>query len=341
MLNKAATATGFQGQSSSQLKPLTQLAAQQPQVLNDIVSQPAVWIAYTPLTFILLLLLTLLRIPFWSSLLGSAVSTAICVLYAAQQRLLLGRQEQIAVLRTRKAVAGGLADQQEAPQADRPLPTTQILLTLLGAEITDSVSAEGGRIAALPGCAAAECIFPTAAAALVFGCWLSWQSKCAETMLSRPDLLQLSTSCTGQTHVVCPYAGTDDTYDDGSGSELSLEVGAEAGSKFEAQAQAQQQQHAAATAQSGPATATGALAEVPAHQSMLRRFSKDHAISEDIQKRFMIAVENNDEAAKTRVQDWLVSLLPPPHPAPPYTRRSIMPCQLSVLLVTVSQSFSF
>ncbi|KAL3159567.1 hypothetical protein ABBQ38_009981 [Trebouxia sp. C0009 RCD-2024] len=233
--------SGFQGQSSSQLKPLTQLAAQQPQVLNDIVSQPAVWIAYTPLTFILLLLLTLLRIPFWSSLLGSAVSTAICVLYAAQQRLLLGRQEQIAVLRTRKAVAGGLADQQEAPQADRPLPTTQILLTLLGAEITDSVSAEG----------------------------------------------------------------TDDTYDDGSGSELSLEVGAEAGSKFEAQAQAQQQQHAAATAQSGPATATGALAEVPAHQSMLRRFSKDHAISEDIQKRFMIAVENNDEAAKTRVQDWL------------------------------------
>ena len=138
-------------QSSSQLKPLTQLAAQQPKVLSDIVSQPAVWIAYTPLTVILLLLLCLLRTPIWSSLLASAVCTAICVLYAAQQRLLLGQQEQIAVLRTRKAVAGGLADQQEAlalqadKAADKPLPSNQIVLTLLGAEVTDSVSAEGGR----------------------------------------------------------------------------------------------------------------------------------------------------------------------------------------------------
>lgn len=312
LAEQGAIATGSQGQSSGQLKPLIQLAAQQPQVLNDIVSQPAVWIAYTPLTLILLLLLTLLRTPLWSSLLASAVSTAICVLYAAQQRLLLGRQEQIAVLRTRKAVAGGFANQQEAPQADRPLPATQILLTLLAAEITDSVSAEGGRIAAVLGCAAAECILPTAAAALVLACWLSWQCKCAETMF------QLSTICTGQTHVFCPYAGTEDTYDDGSGSELSLEVGAEAGGKFEAQAQAQQRQRAAATAQSGPATATGGLAEVPAHQSMLRRFSKDHAISEDIQKRFMIAVENNDEAAKTRVQDWLVS-------SPPCSPPSLQP----------------
>ena len=142
---------GSQVQNNSQLKPLTQLAAQQPRVLSDIVSQPAVWIAYTPLTFILLLLLCLLGTPVWSSLLASAVCTSICVLYAAQQRLLLGRQEQIAVLRARKAVAGGLADQQEAlalqadKTADKPLPPTQILLTLLGAEVTDSVSAEGGR----------------------------------------------------------------------------------------------------------------------------------------------------------------------------------------------------
>lgn len=68
------------------------------------------------------------------------------MLYAAQQRLLLGRQEQIAVMRTRKAVVGGLASQQEALQADKadsPLPSTQIVLTLLGAEITDSLSTEG------------------------------------------------------------------------------------------------------------------------------------------------------------------------------------------------------
>ena len=142
-----ALPAGCQVQSSSQLKPLTQLAAQQPKVLSDIVSQPAVWIAYTPLTLILLLLLCLLRTPVWSSLLASAVCTSICVLYAAQQRLLLGRQEQVAVLRARKAVAGGLADQQEAladKTDDKPLAPTQILLTLLGAEVTDSVPAEGG-----------------------------------------------------------------------------------------------------------------------------------------------------------------------------------------------------
>lgn len=132
--------------SSSELKPLTQLAAKQPRALTDIVSQPAVWIAYTPLALILLLLLCLLRTTFWTSLLASAASTSICVLYAAQQRLLLGRQEQVAVLRARKAVAGGLASQQDALQAEQAqgaLPATQIVLTLLGAEITDSLSAEG------------------------------------------------------------------------------------------------------------------------------------------------------------------------------------------------------
>ena len=108
------------------------------------------------------------------------------------------------------------------------------------------------------------------------------------------------------------HAETDDTYDDDSGSEISLEVGAEAGADFEAQ----QRLHAASVAQSGPATATGEPAAVPPHQSMLRRFSKDHAVSEDIQKRFMIAVENDEKAAKTRVQDWLVQPLSPPPPPP-------------------------
>ncbi len=134
--------------SSNQLGPLTQLAAQQPQVLADIVSQPAVWIAYTPLAIILLLLLYLLRTTFWTSLFASAVSTSICVLYAAQQRLLLGRQEQLAVRRAKKAVAasGEASAQQQsvdAGQAEKQLPSTQIILTLLGAEITDSMSAEG------------------------------------------------------------------------------------------------------------------------------------------------------------------------------------------------------
>ena len=109
------------------------------------------------------------------------------------------------------------------------------------------------------------------------------------------------------------HAETDDTYDDDSGSELSLEVGAEAGADFEAQ----QRLHAASVAHAGPAAATGEPAAVPPHQSMLRRFSKDHAVSEDIQKRFMIAVENDEKAAKTRVQDWLVQPCPLSLPVPP------------------------
>lgn len=116
----------------------------------------------------------------------------------------------------------------------------------------------------------------------------------------------------GRTWLHC-RAETDDSYNDDASSEVSLEVGAEAGADFEAQ----QRLHAASVAQSGPATATGEPAAVAPHQSMLRRFSKDHAISEGIQKRFMIAVENDEKAAKTRVQDWLVS--PPlasPHSDP-------------------------
>lgn len=96
-------------------------------------------------------------------------------------------------------------------------------------------------------------------------------------------------------------------YDDDSASELSLEVGAEAGPEFEAQAEAQRHLHATSVAQSGPATASGEPAAVAPHHSVLRRFSKDHAISEDIQKRFLIAVENDEKAAKKRVQDMLVS----------------------------------
>lgn len=93
----------------------------------------------------------MLRTTFWSSLFASAVSTAICVLYAAQQRLLLGRQELIAVRRTQKAVtasAESALQQQndDAGQAEKALPSTQIVLTLLGAEITDSMSAEGRHV---------------------------------------------------------------------------------------------------------------------------------------------------------------------------------------------------
>lgn len=146
--HQCAIPAGSQAQSSSsQLKPLTQLAGQQPQALSDIVTQPALWIAYTPLTLILLLLLCLLSHPLWTSLLTSALSTAICVVYAAQQRLLLGRQEQIAVLRARRAVVAGTSTDQpkamQAEKAEKPLPPTQILLTLLGAEVSDSVPAEG------------------------------------------------------------------------------------------------------------------------------------------------------------------------------------------------------
>ena len=145
--------------SSSQLKPLSQLAAQQPHVLNDIISQPAIWIAYTPLTIILLILLYMLRTTFWSSLFASAVSTGICVLYAAQQRLLLGRQELVAVRRAQKAVTASVesASQQQqsddTPQAEQALPSTQIVLTLLGAEITDSMVAEGPNSQPLTRCA--------------------------------------------------------------------------------------------------------------------------------------------------------------------------------------------
>ena len=106
--------------------------------------------------------------------------------------------------------------------------------------------------------------------------------------------------------VVPCCAETDDIYDDDTASELSLEVGAEAGPEFEAQAQAQRQLHAT-SALSGPAAATGEPAAAPSHQSALRRFSKDHAVSEDVIKRFMIAVENDEKAAKKRVQDMLVS----------------------------------
>ena len=101
----------------------------------------------------------------------------------------------------------------------------------------------------------------------------------------------------------CCCAETDDMYDDDASSELSLEVGAEAGPEFEAQ----QHLHATSVGQSGPATATGQPSAVAPHHSALRRFSKDHSVSEDIQKRFMIAVENDEKAAKKRVQDMLVS----------------------------------
>ncbi|DBA72665.1 TPA: hypothetical protein ACH3X2_010406 [Trebouxia sp. C0005] len=230
--------------SSSQLRPLSQLAAQQPHVLNDVISQPAIWIAYTPLAVILLVLLYMLRTTFWSSLFASAVSTAICVLYAAQQRLLLGRQELIAVRRTQKAVtasAESALQQQndDAGQAEKALPSTQIVLTLLGAEITDSMSAEETGI----------------------------------------------------------------LYDDDDASEISLEVGAEAGPEFETHVQNRLQ--SASVAQSGPTTDEGVLTAVAPQHSSLRRFSKDHAVSGDIQKRFMIAVEDDEKAAKKRVQEWL------------------------------------
>lgn len=135
--------------SKQQLQPLTQLAAQQPHVLSDIVSQPAVWIAYTPLGLILLVLLYMLKTTFWTSLFASVVGTSICVLYAAQQRLLLGRQEQVAVWRAKKAVTAASADSvgqqqtEDVGQAEKPLSSRQIVLTLLGAEITDSMSPEG------------------------------------------------------------------------------------------------------------------------------------------------------------------------------------------------------
>ena len=91
-------------------------------------------------------------------------------------------------------------------------------------------------------------------------------------------------------------------FDEDSASEVSLEDGAEG------QGTVQEQLEHASVAQSGPTTTEGQPAAVPAHQSLLRRFSKEHAVSEDIQKRFMIAVENDEKAAKKRVQEMLVSL---------------------------------
>ncbi|KAL0052681.1 hypothetical protein WJX82_005986 [Trebouxia sp. C0006] len=126
----------------------------------------------------------------------------------------------------------------DAGQTEKALPSTQIVLTLLGAEITDSMSAEE----------------------------------------------------------------TGDLYDDDA-SEISLEVGAEAGPEFETHVQERLQ--SASVAQSGPTTDEGVPSAVAPQHSSLRRFSKDHAVSDDIQKRFMIAVEDDDKAAKKRVQEWL------------------------------------
>ena len=76
--------------------------------------------------------------------------------------------------------------------------------------------------------------------------------------------------------------------------------------------------------------ATGEPAAVAPHHSSLRRFSKDHAVSEDIQHRFMIAVENDEKAAKTRVQDWLVrTIVPFLHPQAPHSP----PLALGLLLL--------
>ena len=101
------------------------------------------------------------------------------------------------------------------------------------------------------------------------------------------------------------HADTGDLYDDDTASEMSLEVGAEAGPEFEAQTQ--ERLNSASVAESGPATEAGELAAVPPQHSALRRFSKDRAVSDDIQKRFMIAVENDEKAAKKRVQEMLVT----------------------------------
>ena len=94
-------------------------------------------------------------------------------------------------------------------------------------------------------------------------------------------------------------------------SALSLEVGAEDGPEFEEPAEAQRHLHAAFVAHTWPATGRREPADVGPHHSVLQRFSKDSAIYEDIQQRFMIAVENDEKAAKKRVQDMLVSRQPP------------------------------
>ena len=101
-------------------------------------------------------------------------------------------------------------------------------------------------------------------------------------------------------------AETGTLFDEDSASEVGLEGGAE--EQGTAQQQAQARLEHASVAQSGPTPTEGQPSAVPAHQSVLRRFSKEHAVSEDIQKRFMIAVENDEKAAKKRVQEMLVSL---------------------------------
>ena len=99
---------------------------------------------------------------------------------------------------------------------------------------------------------------------------------------------------------LCFAEDVGDMYDDDAVSEMSLEMGEEAGPAFEARAQAQ------SLAGVGPSVGPGIVAESQVQNSGLRRFSKDHAVSDDTQKRFMIAVENDEKAAKKRVQDMLV-----------------------------------
>lgn len=140
-------AAGQQPSSTQQLQSLDQLACQQPQSLADIVTDPAIWIGYTPLTIILVLVLRIMGLRLWNSICGSVLITAICVLYAAQQRLLLGRQELMAVRRTKQAVVAASSQGQEQQQQQQAVaevpeqPKTQIMLTLLGAEIADNFSA--------------------------------------------------------------------------------------------------------------------------------------------------------------------------------------------------------
>ncbi len=81
-------------------------------------------------------------------------------------------------------------------------------------------------------------------------------------------------------------------------------MGVEAGPEFETQVQERLQ--SASVAQSGRTTDEGVPIAVAPQHSSLRRFSKDHAVSGDIRKRFMIAVEDDEKAAKKRVQEWLV-----------------------------------
>lgn len=122
------------------MQSLDQLAYQQPQSIGEIIADPAIWMGYTPLTIILILVLRILGLRLWNSAFGSILITAICVMYAAQQRLLLGRQELMAVRRTKQAVtAAGVKRQQQHIEVDVPQqPKTQIMLTLLGAEIADN-----------------------------------------------------------------------------------------------------------------------------------------------------------------------------------------------------------